>query len=122
MLLPPVPQIPRPLLELQMCRLHLDRDEPLRTLLNNLPGDVGEFLDQIITRPEDMHCLPEEPVERLVGRVWQPLRRKDAKQLVIEVPRDRFDEGECSPDWVRWELEFPVDVAEDENEGFLDLV
>jgi hypothetical protein len=70
-LFPPVPQIPRFLLQLRMLRLRLDQDELLRALPRSLLRDVRELLGKIF-------CLGEGPVEGLVGRVWQPLQCEDA--------------------------------------------
>ena len=101
---------------------NLDRDEPLLPLPSNLSGNIGKLLDVLVPGPEDTHSLTKEALKGLIWSVQQPVGCKYTNELIIEVSGDSFNEGKSSSDGVRGELQFTVDVPENENEGFLNLI
>lgn len=122
MLFPPVAQISRALHKFGMCRVHFDWNEFLRPSPRYLTSDVRELLDLLIPEPEYLLCLAKQSIKSVVWRIGKAVGSEDTEKLIIEIFGDGFDEGEGSSNWIGRQFEFAVDVIEDGQQGFLDLV
>jgi len=105
-----------------MRRHNLDRDEPLVSLPHHFSGYIGELFDLVIPCSEGVGGLCKDTLKCIVGGIRKAVGGKDSQDLVVEVPRDSFDEWKTPPDGVGRQPELAIDVAEYEAEGFLNLV
>ena len=105
-----------------MCRHDFDGDESFIPLPHHLSRDVRELLDLVVPCSECVGGLREDSLKGIVGGIRKAVRGKNAQKLVVEVPRNSFDEWKAPPDGVGRQSELAIDMAEDEAEGFLNLV
>jgi len=105
-----------------MRRHDLDGDESLIPLPHHFSRNVRELLDLVVPRSECVGSLCEDPLEGIVGGIRKAIGGKNAQQLVVEVPRNSFHEWKAPPDGVGRQSKLAIDMAEDEAEGFLNLV
>ena len=105
-----------------MRRYHLDRDEPLVSLPHHFSSYIRELFDLVVPCSEGVGGLCKDTLKCIVGGIRKAVGGKDAQDLVVEVPRDSFDEWKTPPDGVGRQSELAIDVAKDEAEGFLNLV